>query len=222
MVIYLTTNLINGKKYIGKDARNQPYYLGSGKYLKKAIQKYGKENFKKEILQECSTLEELNEAELKWLKKLNCKSSSIYYNATDTLTPSSHGRKLSEEHKKKISESNKGKKLSDEHKKKLSKIRTGVKRGPLNREIKDKISSSLIGRKKSIQSKLKMSEKKRNIPQLHNRVRLLQIDPVTLKVLKVYDKLTEINDYGFNARSLSNNFKKGIAFYKGYIWRREK
>ena len=41
MIIYKTTNLINGKFYIGKDSKNDPNYLGSGKILKKAFKKYG-------------------------------------------------------------------------------------------------------------------------------------------------------------------------------------
>ena len=218
MVVYLTTNLINGKKYVGKDARNQQWYLGSGKYLKAAIKKYGKENFTKEILEECQSIEELNLAEIKWLKKLKCKDSPNFYNATDTLTPSRHGRKLSEEHKKKISESNKGKKLTEKQKLHLSNIRKGVKKGPQTEKTRKKISKALTGRKISDESKVKMSRRKLNKPQYHNRVQIIQIDPHSKDEVRVYDKLTDINEYGFNARSLSNSFKKGRNLYKGFIW----
>lgn len=50
IVIYKTTNLINNKIYVGKDSHNDSNYFGSGTILVKAIKKYGKENFKKEIL----------------------------------------------------------------------------------------------------------------------------------------------------------------------------
>lgn len=81
MVIYKTTNLINGKYYIGKDARNLNYYLGSGKLLKKALKKYGKNNFVKEILEVCNSLEELEDREKYWIKKLN--SINKGYNITE-------------------------------------------------------------------------------------------------------------------------------------------
>ena len=37
MIIYKTTNLINGKIYVGKDSNNNPNYLGSGQIIKKLL-----------------------------------------------------------------------------------------------------------------------------------------------------------------------------------------
>lgn len=50
--VYKTTNIINGKVYIGVHATKTPNdsYLGSGKYLRNAIKKYGKDNFLKEVI----------------------------------------------------------------------------------------------------------------------------------------------------------------------------
>lgn len=51
--IYKTTNLVNGRYYIGKhssDSIQNDMYLGSGKILNKAIQKYNRTNFSRQIL----------------------------------------------------------------------------------------------------------------------------------------------------------------------------
>ena len=63
--IYLTTNLINSRKYIGQHKSEcfDTNYYGSGKVLLQAINAYGKDNFKCEILCECFSAEELNAKE---------------------------------------------------------------------------------------------------------------------------------------------------------------
>jgi group I intron endonuclease len=71
MVVYRTTNLINGKIYIGQDSHNNPKYLGSGLLLKRAINKYGIDNFVKDILEVCKSKEDLNKREIFWIEKLN-------------------------------------------------------------------------------------------------------------------------------------------------------
>ena len=90
MVIYKTTNLVNGKQYIGKDVGNKPTYLGSGLILKKAIQKYGKESFKKEILEVCSSPDELIEREEYWLNYYDAGNNPKFYNRHNY----SHGRPI--------------------------------------------------------------------------------------------------------------------------------
>lgn len=66
--VYQTTNIVNGKTYIGKHQTTilDDGYLGSGKLLRKAIDKYGVENFNKEILHVFDNEAEMNakEAEL--------------------------------------------------------------------------------------------------------------------------------------------------------------
>jgi hypothetical protein len=83
MIIYKTTNLVNGKIYIGKDTKNDPTYLGSGMLLHKAIQKYGLDFFIKEILEECNDQILLAEQEKYWIAKFNATDRKVGYNITD-------------------------------------------------------------------------------------------------------------------------------------------
>lgn len=60
--IYKITNKVNGKIYIGKHQTKDlnDGYMGSGKHLKRAIEKYGIENFEKNILFVYDNEEEMN------------------------------------------------------------------------------------------------------------------------------------------------------------------
>lgn len=59
--IYKTTNLISGKYYIGMHSTNDlnDGYLGSGTYIRRSINKHGKENHSIEILEFINSREEL-------------------------------------------------------------------------------------------------------------------------------------------------------------------
>ena len=82
MVIYKITNLLNEKIYIGQTKQKIEDRLVQHSYsfspLGLDIRKYGLENFKIEIVEECFTKNELNEREKFWIKKLNCKVPNGY------------------------------------------------------------------------------------------------------------------------------------------------
>lgn len=80
MLIYKTTNLINGKVYIGRQVHDNPNYIGSGKIIRRAIKKYGINNFKKEILEYCFSISHLNDQEKYWIVTLNSTDKTIGYN----------------------------------------------------------------------------------------------------------------------------------------------
>jgi group I intron endonuclease len=83
MIIYKTTNNINGKIYVGKDARNNPKYIGSGNLIKRAIIKYGFDNFTKEILEVCTDLKQLSNRERFWITELNATNTLVGYNIAE-------------------------------------------------------------------------------------------------------------------------------------------
>ena len=82
MIIYEIKNKINGKVYIGQHSSDElGTYWGSGKLIKRAIKKYGFENFERFILEKCSTKEELNEREKYWIIEKDSINSG--YNLTE-------------------------------------------------------------------------------------------------------------------------------------------
>ena len=78
--VYLTTNLINNKKYIGVDSKDDPNYFGSGIIIRNSIKKHGKENFSKIILEENTDIQYLFEREKYWIEKYKAVESTDFYN----------------------------------------------------------------------------------------------------------------------------------------------
>ena len=83
--IYITTNIVTGMKYIGKhkSSVHHNWYVGSGSLLKKDIAKYGKDKFKSEVLEECDTIDDLNERERYWIEQYNAVDDPNFYNIAD-------------------------------------------------------------------------------------------------------------------------------------------
>lgn len=111
-IIYKTINLTNGKIYIGKSIKDDPTYLGSGLKIQKAIRKYGRKNFIREIIEECDeTILDIRECY--WIDELNATDSNIGYNISAGGTGGNHYWKTlsddeKEEHRKKIAKALKG------------------------------------------------------------------------------------------------------------------
>lgn len=127
--IYITTNLVNNKRYIGKRKWNakidEDTYLGSGTIFVQAVRKYGKSNFLKEVLYVANSENELNEKEKYYIDKYNAIESKQFYNLAEGGNGGNTWKGLSEHRKNEI-------------KKKISKSLTGVPQpsrglpGPLN------------------------------------------------------------------------------------------
>ncbi len=107
--VYLTTNLINGKKYIGQHKYSGPGidkdYLGSGKILEQAILKEGKTNFSCEVIEYCKNQIILNEREIYWINYYDAVNSEEFYNIVPGGLGRQEGYKMPEEaiHKMKTS-----------------------------------------------------------------------------------------------------------------------
>lgn len=167
--IYMITNLVNGKKYIGQSIcieRRFREHCNNGKYTDKslidtAIQKYGVSNFRFDILEVLPENNEiLDEKERLWIKYYNTYENHDDYNLTDG---GMSGRKLSEETKNKLSKINTGKKLSPETRKKIGQSGRGKK---WSEESKKRFSEKIkgknhhnYGKPPKLETKLKLSKK---------------------------------------------------------------
>lgn len=123
--IYLTENLVNHKKYIGKKVSSEflgTKYLGSGTYLKRAIAKYGAENFRVKMLKQCYSSEELDISEVEFINEYDAVNSDEYYNLATGIKGNTRGSKKDEKWKARMAELATGRRHSEETCKKIAKI----------------------------------------------------------------------------------------------------
>ena len=146
-----------------------------------AIAKYGKDGFEWNVLLKCLSAEEMNDMERYFIS--NYKSTNDIYNLTDGGDGGNgvKGRKLSEDHKRKIRESNLGKKRSIETRERVrlavlgtkqsedtirKRVETFMLSGCMKKsdETKEKIRQAHIGKVLSMETRMKISESKTGIP----------------------------------------------------------
>lgn len=154
--IYMTKNKINGKLYIGQHKRtmdpkdiDDTWYLGSGTLLRRAIAKYGEENFERTIIYECDSKEKLNYYEKVFIDYYNAAGDELFYNLTtggDGL-----GTSMTEELKQKLRHPHKP--MSDDARKHMAREISEEGR----RRISEAAKANLTGFHHTDQSRANMS-----------------------------------------------------------------
>lgn len=164
--IYCIENIVDGKKYIGQSIdierrlRDHKYLLNGhrtkNKHLQMAWNKYGQENFKFYILQECS-IQKLDELERDYIYKYKTLDMNFGYNIADG---GNLGRVIPDATRKIMSQKAKGRKFSIETLLKISlasKGNTHAKGSKRSQEFKDKVSKFQTGRIKTQETRKKIS-----------------------------------------------------------------
>lgn len=222
--VYLRTNLVNGKQYVGQtgdiETREKQFNRIRQRYANKILtkdrQKYGLENFKIDILAETDNQEEAWSLEQKYIIELNTKYPNGY-NMSDGGF-SSKGTKHSEDSKNKMKEAaekywschesaNKGIKLSEERVTKQAEIvRKYFAEHPEARKRLSDIAKQNIGEKNPFFGKQHKEETKKHWSEIRKGKHFSKETEFPSKTVYKYDlnyNLIEI--YKTTAEAASKN-----------------
>lgn len=147
--IYETTCNITGMKYVGMHKWNKdsidPNYFGSGIYLVRAIEKYGKENFSCKILDTADSRKELLEKEKFYTDLYEAPINENYYNIADGGAGghSTYYKQPVTEKQLKALEQGRHLPASDLQKKQLSERRQNCL---VSRETREKLRNAQLGK----------------------------------------------------------------------------
>ena len=187
--VYAIVNRINLKLYFGSHSWEgtgvDKNYYGSGTAIKRAVRKYGKDNFIVYPIKFYDTVEECRQAEEELLTKYNIASNPYCYNiknaaigwTSEDMTGEknpmygrtgekhpTYGKHCTEEHRKNLSQALKGRTLSDETRKKLSQACKGRTH---TEEHRKKISQALKGENNPFYGKTHTEETRNKMSQAH-------------------------------------------------------
>jgi len=250
--IYKITNLINGKVYIGQSERltererEHFYRLGRGEHnnehLQKSFNKYGKDKFIFEIIEET---DDLDDKEIYWINEYGGINSKLNYNLKDPLTMKwsdytrvkqsksmigennpNFGNTWTQEQKNELSLKRKGlsleerigKNKADLAKQKMSKSQIGRKHPE---EVKEKIRQANVGDKNPAYGKGDRQVGDKNPMWGKTQKNRRPIQQLTKEgiLVKEYDFISDVINYGFfvgNVWSVCNGKSKT---YRGFIWK---
>jgi group I intron endonuclease len=201
--IYLITNTSNGKKYVGQTVQSgrrrflshkrSAFKYQSSLPIHRAIRKYGIDNFRYEVLEECNSMDDLNSAESRWILELDTFGPNGY-----NCTTGGEGFIVSDETRQKISLARAGIKLSEDHCKAMSVAMTGESNpfyGKTHSEetiaqIKETLKGQMdgennpfYGKRHSEESLKKMSESHigKQVGEKHPRSKLTEKDVLEIR-----------------------------------------
>lgn len=207
--IYITTNNVNGKRYIGqkKMNRNWKNYLGSGILLQKAFKKYGKENFSKVIIDFAYSKEELDEKEAQYIKFFDAVNSDDYYN----LQNGGNTAETTEEIKEKIRQSHIGLLAGEKHPM-YGKHHTEESRKKMSESLKGRTCQNK-GKPMSDEQKEKLKKTRQNIPRrFHKPI-------ICVETGKIYDAICDAErEFGYEQGRISRVLCGDRKTTGGYHW----
>ena len=170
--LYQITNLLDNKIYIGthKTKNLDDDYMGSGKILNFAINKYGIENFKKDILEYFGTSEEMFAREKEIVNEEFLLREDVYnirrggFGGFDYINKSGIPKFLGKRHSEKTKdilsakmleryENGIGPKMTEEIRTSISKAKKGTKyksRPPKSADHKEKLRVANLGKQHSL------------------------------------------------------------------------
>jgi len=222
--IYLVTNKINNKKYVGQTLRsdvnerwkyhklNDKRYIGQ--ILYNAYKKYGISNFEYKIICICFD-NDTNKYEKEYIKKFNTLYPNGYNLLTggDNKTHNEYTKKIISDKLKGINHPNYGKKLEEQH---VLNIKNSLKKE------NNKLENRVIKNPHTELTKLKISEKLNNYYEKNAKIKINQYD-LSNKLLNTYNSYSDASKKAninrtYLKKVLNNETLTNIA--KGFIWKK--